>query len=259
MKHLRHLLRGSPRFAACAAWLLALASLQAAPTGPLTIVNAGRGGDTTGDLLARLEGEVLAHAPDLVILLAGTNDRLNSQKAVPLEQYAENMRRLVRQIRSRGTKVLLVTIPPAHGPYLLKRHPREFWGSEGAAARIAAVNEVVHRVALEHALPVVEFHAQLEKTGGASERADTLIRNAANSGSEDGVHPTAEGYRLLAGLVVEVILRENLQDARRIVCFGDSITRGVHVKGEGTATGETYPAFLLRALNQRQPQPSTVP
>lgn len=235
-------------------WMLAglVAALAAgalpAATGERTVINAGRGGDTTADLLARLEGDVLAQAPDLVVLLAGTNDRLNSPKAIPLAQYEENLRDLVRRIAARGAKVLLVTIPPAHEPYLLKRHPREFFGRERAEARIASVNDAVRRVARERAIPVVDFFAAVENAGGASERAGSLIRNRENSGSEDGVHPTAKGYRLLGNLVAEAITREHLQDARRIICFGDSITRGVHMSGEGTATGETYPAFLLQAL-----------
>jgi hypothetical protein len=32
------------------------------------------------------------------------------------------------------------------------------------------------------------------------------------------------------------------------VCFGDSITFGQHVDGEGTATGGTYPGVLARML-----------
>lgn len=240
------------RLRAGVAALAAAAALQAGSAGPRSVLNAGRGGDTSGDLLVRAESDVLAQAPDLVVLLAGTNDCLNSQKGVPLARYEENLRRLVRELGSQGARVLLVTIPPAHAPYLLARHPREFYGREGPAARVVATNEVVHRVAREQGLPVVEFHAALQKAGGASGAPDSLIRNVANSGAADGVHPTAAGYRLLARLVAEVIARERLQDCRKIVCFGDSITRGVHMPGEGTATGDTYPAFLLRALNEAE-------
>jgi lysophospholipase L1-like esterase len=242
------------RRAASLAVLLLGASLSGAIHDGRQVINAGRGGDTTQDLLARLEDEVLAREPDLVVLLAGTNDRLNSKKALPLAKYAENLKELVRTITARGTKLLLVTVPPVHEPYLVGRHGAAFYAEEGPGARIVAVNAVIHRVAREHRVPVVEYFAAVENAGGASEECGSLIRNVANSGSPDGVHPTDAGYRLLGNMVAEVIGRENLQGMGRIVCFGDSITRGVHVAGEGTATGDTFPAVLFRKLEHRFPR-----
>jgi lysophospholipase L1-like esterase len=213
-----------------------------------TIANLGRGGDSSTDLIARLNSDIPAESADLVVVLVGTNDLLNSRKAVSVETYGANLRVLVEKIVRKNIKVLLVTIPPAHAPYLVKRHGGDFYGAEGPGARIAAGNEMIHHIAQEKNLPVVELFDAFQNAGGASEHPSCLIRNLANSGSEDGVHPTAEGYRVLGTLVADVIVRENLQSSRRIVCFGDSITRGVHMTGEGTAAGDTYPSFLARAL-----------
>lgn len=240
--------------AAClAAVFLSVVSLRGAANDQRLVINAGRSGDTTQDLLARMEIDVLSHSPELVVVMAGTNDRLNSRKALSLEIYSENLGALARAIDSRGSKLLLVTVPPVHETYLIKRHGAKFYEDEGPGQRIIAVNSAIHRVARENNIPVVDFFAAAERAGGASELPGSLIRNLANSGSEDGVHPTAEGYRVLGALVADVMVRENLQGARRIVCFGDSITRGVHVSGEGTATGKTYPAFLLVELEDRFP------
>ncbi|MFA6135186.1 MAG: GDSL-type esterase/lipase family protein [Phycisphaerae bacterium] len=237
--------------AGCAGPLLAAVALAAGGAEHREIINAGIGGDNTADLLARLDRDVLAHAPELVVLLAGTNDLLNSRNEVPLAQYRENLGALVRRIQAKGIRLVLMTMPPVYPPYLLQRHPAEFYGRGGPAPRLAAGNAVVHEVARENHLPVVELFDAFQQAGGASERPASLIRNAANSGKEDGIHPTAAGYRLIGGLVAEVMVRENLSSRRRIVCFGDSITRGVHMAGEGTATGETYPAFLSRALDEK--------
>ncbi len=242
------------KLAACLAALLLLgASLPGAANDRRLVINAGHGGDTTQDLLARMESDVLAHSPELVVLLVGANDRLNSRKALPLGKYAENLGALVSGIVSHGAKLLLVTVPPANESYLIKRHGAKFYEGEGPGMRIVSVNAAIHRVAREYRVPVGDYFAAVERAGGASEEPESLIRNMANSGSEDGVHPTAEGYRVLGALVADVIVQENLQSARRIVCFGDSITRGVHVSGEGTATGDTYPAILFRELEDRFP------
>src|SRR3546814_8774250 len=51
-----------------------------------TIVNAGRSGNNTRNLLARLDKDCLALRPSLVILMVGTND-MNSRNHVPLAEY----------------------------------------------------------------------------------------------------------------------------------------------------------------------------
>jgi lysophospholipase L1-like esterase len=233
-------------------WVASTATLAVSvPAGAPEVINAGHGGDNTADLLARLDRDVLARAPGLVVLLAGTNDLLNSKNAVSLGDYRGNLRVLVQRIRAKGARVLLLTMPPVYAPYLLQRHPAGFYGADGPAGRIAAGNAVIREVARENQVPVVDLFAAFAAAGGASESATSLTRNEANSGQPDGVHPTAAGYRVIAGLVAGAIARENLPGIRRIVCLGDSLTFGVHVTGEGTTTGETYPAGLLRALREK--------
>ena len=61
----------------------------------------------------------------------------------------------------------------------------------------------------------------------------------ANSGLKDGVHLTPDGYRLLARLVADK-LRAAEFDTSKVICFGDSLTKG-------SAT-ENYPAMLQQML-----------
>jgi len=44
------------------------------------VINSGIKGNTTTDILGRLKKDVLDKKPDLVILMVGTNDMLNSKK-----------------------------------------------------------------------------------------------------------------------------------------------------------------------------------
>jgi len=41
--------------------------------------------------------------------------------------------------------------------------------------------------------------------------------------------------------------------ASRVVCLGDSITMGIAMQGEGTATGDTYPGRLAVMLRIATP------
>lgn len=70
----------------------------------MPIVNAGRGGDTTGTALARIEG-VLAEDPDVVILMLGGNDYLSG---VPKQTLFANLGLLIEEIQGSGAVVLLV-------------------------------------------------------------------------------------------------------------------------------------------------------
>ena len=85
--------------------------------------------------------------------------------------------------------------------------------------------------------------------GVPSHNSDSLINNVNNSGLRDGVHPTSHGYRIIAQEIFNKLLLDGkIKKDVKIICYGDSITFGVHVAGEGTTNGETYPAFLKRMI-----------
>src|SRR5262249_9627088 len=75
----------------------------------VSVRNAGISGDRTAGGLARLEPEVLAFRPKLVVLELGVNDAFGR---LPVEQTLGNLRAIVRRIRKDGAGVLLVHIDP---------------------------------------------------------------------------------------------------------------------------------------------------
>ncbi|NLF29294.1 MAG: hypothetical protein GX591_00235 [Planctomycetes bacterium] len=84
------------------------------PTGSqIVVVKSGQGGCDTQGALERLDGEVLAHDPDLVIILFGANDENRragtNQNMVPPAQYASNLTTMVRRCREAGAAVILLT------------------------------------------------------------------------------------------------------------------------------------------------------
>lgn len=228
------------------------------PAGP-TVINAGRGGHNTRNLLRRLDRDVLLLRPGLVVLLVGTNDLLNHGNAVAPAEYVKNVRTLVARIRAGGAKVLLLTIPPCYEPFLLRRHPKEFFAGQSPNDKIRAANAALRALAAELRVPVVDVHQLFSAVGNIGEKPESLLRNPANSRSADGVHPTPEGYRLLAVAVWQAIESASLP-RRHVVCFGDSITYGAGAPGAGTSKGQTYPAILARLLRKHprnKPEKST--
>lgn len=74
------------------------------------VINAGVPGDTTADALARLERDVLARDPKMVLITLGGNDLKNG---VDRERAFENLRIIVEAIQGAGALVVIggVDIP----------------------------------------------------------------------------------------------------------------------------------------------------
>lgn len=216
-------------------------AVAAKQEGPELLVNAGIAGNNTVNLLKRIDTDCLAHKPTLTILMVGTND-MNHGKYVPLEKFKTNLNLLADKIDAAGSRLLLMTILPFYEPYLLTRHPAAFFQPEGPQGRRQQVNEAIKQVAEAKKAGLLDIGSIFEKVGKIGLEKDCLLRNKENSGREDGVHPTRDGYRFLALAVSQYIQYHEL-DIRRIVCFGDSIT-----KGDGSVDNESYPAYLKKLL-----------
>jgi lysophospholipase L1-like esterase len=201
------------------------------------LINAGRGGNNTADLLLRIDKDCLSHHPDLTILMVGTND-MNSAKYIPLAQYEKNLTALVLKIKKSGSKVLMATILPAYEPYLLTRHPAAFYEPEGVMGRRKQVNEVIKRIAKKNKCPCLDLEHRFVALGKIGTDKDSLLQNEVNSNKKDGLHPTANGYKFIALAIYDTILQHRLP-TNRIVCFGDSITYG-----DGSIDRNSYPAYL---------------
>ena len=134
------------------------------------VVNAGVSGDTTAGGLRRLDWP-LRQKPDVVVVGLGGNDGL---RGLELKASEENLRAIVNRSREAGASVLLLgmLIPPNYGPEYTARF-----------------REIYPRVAKETGATLVPF--LLEGVGGE-----------AGLNQPDGIHPTAEGHRVIAANVV---------------------------------------------------------
>jgi acyl-CoA thioesterase-1 len=136
----------------------------------LRVRNAGISGDVTADGLRRLESDVLAHRPKLVVVELGANDVF---QRLPRGQTLENVRAIVRRVREDGAGVLLVHIQ------------MDAFGGDALDGYRAVARE-------EGAWLVEDF-----------------LRGVVPDLTTDGLHPTAEGHARLAARL-EPILREIL-------------------------------------------------
>ena len=145
---------------------------------PIRVVNAGVSGDTTTGGLGRVDW-VLQQKPDVVVVGLGANDAFRDQDPSAIEA---NLRAIVARSKQAGAKVLLLgmRIPTNYGP-----------------ANPSVYAAIYPRVAEAEHVPLVPF--LLDGVGG---------RAALNQ--DDGIHPNAEGEKLVAENVrpyLETIVR----------------------------------------------------
>lgn len=80
-----------------------------------TVVNASISGETTAGGAARIEADLKAHKPSIVIVELGANDGL---RGLDLGQARANLSRMITASQAAGAQVLLIGmhIPPNYGP-----------------------------------------------------------------------------------------------------------------------------------------------
>lgn len=165
----------------------------------LTVVNAGIGGNTVTQGLARLDKDVLACRPCAVLIGFGMNDSVmtaDQTVRVPTAQFREALSQMVLRLQAAGAKVILAPVTPVIEQYYWERHPRE-WYPEGLQAQLDQYTAVIREVARQTGSPVID----LKKLNPMVD-----IRTPANSGARDGVHPTPAGCAVIAAAYADKLM-----------------------------------------------------
>jgi lysophospholipase L1-like esterase len=136
--------------------------------------NAGVDYQTTAQMLARLDRDVLSYGPDVVTVEGGTNDRANR---VPLRTAIANLRQMVVRIQATGARVVLLTIPPNTGS-------------------VAPWNAAIRALAASEGCGFADTFAVL-----ANSRGHWLPGLTA-----DGIHPNAAGYALMEPVIAAALM-----------------------------------------------------
>jgi lysophospholipase L1-like esterase len=158
---------------------------QALPgeTKRVSVLNRGVGGEDVDDMMARLDRDVLAAKPDLVVWQTGSNDPLRS---VPLARFVEETKVGIGKMRAAGIDVMLME--PQWCPKLQ--------GTPGADL----YREAVRSVGAELGVPVIHRADLMRKW------VDEKRLNSNQLLSGDGFHMTDGGYSLLAREIASEIL-----------------------------------------------------
>ena len=177
------------------------------------VINSGVSGENTAEGLARIEPDVLAHEPDLVVIEFACNDvRYEPEKRIELDQFAVNLREMIARIREVGAETIITTPTPIIDAYHEYSKEIDFydpWG--GCNAALDEYAEVVRQVAAQEEVTLCDIgRAFLERALEAEFEDRTadcrdLCCLAEYIRQADGVHLTVPGHRLMAAELYKII------------------------------------------------------
>lgn len=150
-------------------------------------VGRGIGGQVSAQMLLRFRQDVINLKPQAVVILAGTNDIAHNDYAMTPEQTFNNVVSMIQLAQANDITVILCsTMPASQFGWRPQLKPAE---------EIKTLNEKFKAYAEEHDIIYVDYHSAMQdEQGGLPKRY-----------SEDGVHPTLEGYKVMEGLVQEAL------------------------------------------------------
>lgn len=160
-------------------------------------VNRGISGQTTPQILLRFRQDVIAVKPDIVIILAGTNDIAENTGPTSLATIEDNLKSMVDLARENGVRPILASVLPAVVyPWRPEIQPIE---------KILALNRWMKEHAATEGIGYVDYYsAMVNDQHGLKPEF-----------SGDGVHPNQAGYTIMAPLVADAIAKSKLQPSKK--------------------------------------------
>lgn len=159
-----------------------------------TVINKGVNGDTTQGILARFETDVIAHNPDIVFILTGTNDFIY-RDLTPNEAF-QNLRMMAEIAKSNDCEPVFLT------PLLVDESKAECMWMVGMGISYPAVNRDVN-----------EFSELIKASGYDfvdlnAEFRHYVAENFSDSPEDaylDGLHPMPAGQEYIGDLIVSYL------------------------------------------------------
>ncbi len=160
-------------------------------------VNRGVSGQTTPQILLRFRQDVLALKPEIVVILAGTNDIAENTGPTTLGMIEDNLKSMAELARGNRVRPILASVlPAAVYPWRPEIHPIE---------KILALNQWMKEYAATEGIGYLDYYSAMVN--------DQHGLKAEFGG--DGVHPNAAGYTIMAPLVADAIARSKLQPSKK--------------------------------------------
>ena len=148
----------------------------------------GISGQTTGDMLKRFTADVIDNRPQVVAIMAGTNDiAQNDGVFVTAEQISSNIFYMAKLAQEAGIKVVLCSVLPSSGYK---------WSANSAPTNfVPTLNTIIEEWAANNNCEYVDYYSLFVQADGA---LDPKFSN-------DNCHPITAGYYIMEQAILPVL------------------------------------------------------
>lgn len=157
-------------------------------------INRGISGQTTPQMLIRMRPDVVAHKPKAVLILAGTNDIAGNTGPMTIEMITDNYASIADLAKANGIKVIFASVLPIHDYGKNKVSERR------TPENILKLNDWLKTYCKANGHTYLDYFSKMVDDKGM------LKAELAN----DGLHPNAEGYKIMAPLA-EAAIQQTLK------------------------------------------------
>jgi lysophospholipase L1-like esterase len=154
-------------------------------------INRGIDGQTTPQMLLRFRQDVIDLHPKVVVMLAGTNDIAGVTGRASNEDIESNYTSMAELARTHGIRMVFASVLPVHN----YTHDAEESFALRPRERILGLNKWLKDYCAKNRLVYLDYFSALVDERGMLKR--TL--------SDDGLHPTDDGYKIMAPLAEKAI------------------------------------------------------
>jgi lysophospholipase L1-like esterase len=166
------------------------------------VANMGIAGQTTTQVLARFQTDVVDQQPDVCILIVGTNDILSGMTEAQIKPLMNNIEQMVLQCIDAGIQVFLCT-PPC---------------KDEAAPETQAVQPYYYDLARYYSIPLLDINRIVVNPANGTYKA---------SYSDDGVHPGPVACDLISTEFAKALANPEQYINRPFLAACSTITPGI--------------------------------
>jgi lysophospholipase L1-like esterase len=157
-------------------------------------INRGISGQTTPQMLIRFRPDVIALKPKVVVILAGTNDLAGNTGPTTLSAIEDNLISMAELATANGIRVVFASVLPV-SDYEMRDGKPIVQTVRRPPAQILELNKWLKDYAATHQHTYLDYFSAMVDDKG-------FLKNEL---SDDGLHPNAQGYVVMAPLVEAAI------------------------------------------------------
>jgi lysophospholipase L1-like esterase len=162
-------------------------------------INRGIGGQTTPQMLVRFRQDVIDLHPKVVIILAGTNDIAGNTGPMRIEDIESNYASMAELARAHEISLIYSSVLPVYN-YTPRSH--DFF-AQRSPAKILELNRWLKSYCASNGCLYLDYFSSMVDDKGLMKK----------DLSDDGLHPNASGFKLMAPLA-EAAIEKDLVSAK---------------------------------------------